>query len=373
MPATWHHLNRNPADSSISNFVPLSSELNQVIGGVHSEVHRIELAYGRRPLPPELNPDYLLNLAGTRFRQWRDTDAYACAHLAYWMADWQCIAASNWRLKFDSIMLAIKYARHAFHDTILEELLSRRLLPLIHSGKLGIAEISQVLMELTSLYAWIGDAKKSNSVAMQLNRIILEARQPFYDKRKRRIAQTVGVLSPQSKLASMLLAEAEEAAEQMDARADVSASQATIAIVNVSREEIKNVYERLWHRKNESDRFFHPKGVKPMDMTLNNAIAEMWYLLLTSLYLSKLDTARDAEARLRVLIYPESPARRYLSPPPWTGCWEPILKACRHSDVLDRAVLLVNQSTQPAAGSKLIKALHDLHTTISVMIRNCRL
>jgi hypothetical protein len=369
VPATWHHLNRNHSDSSISNFVPLSSELNQVIGGPKSEVRRAGFAYGMRPVPSTLEPEYLLRKADEHFRNWRDTDAYGCAHLAYWMAEWQGLDRPQLDIKFDCIMDAIKYARHAFHPTILEELLRRRLLPIVNRGAVATPEAARILMELTTQYAWVGSAEKSNTVAMQLNRLITGC-EPLssYDKRKRRIAQSVGVLFPKSKLAATLLAESAEAAERMDERADVMASEATIAITHVDPEKIKRLYERLHQRMVESDRFFHVKGAKPMNMTLNNAIAETWYFLLASLYLNKLDSAKQADEKLRILIFPENPAHRYISPATWPGSWATIMKDCRPSRLLDQSFMLLSQTTQSPPRCKLVKALDDVHVGISRLV-----
>jgi hypothetical protein len=319
-----HHLNREPGDCSISNFVPISSIYNKLIGGHKSQFLRVKYAYGVRVLPPELDPANLLEKARSHhFREWRNTDAYGCAHLAYWIARWQTTGQGDWFLKFDALMEAIRFVRHAFHPTILTELLCRQLLPMVDTAELGTEEIARVLMELTSIYAWIGCARESNEVAIQLSHFIdYGGRKNRYDKRRRRVAQTIGVIEPNSRFASALLAEAAEAAVLVDEKADISATQSTIALVHIDPTGIKSTYERLRIRMKESDSFFHLNELKPMNMTLNNAIAEMWYLFLASLHMHERATAERAEARLRRLINSGGFAHRYLSPEPWPGSWK---------------------------------------------------
>jgi hypothetical protein len=313
--SVWHHLNRNHQDNSIANLIRLTANLNEVIGRAspNSEI-------------ADIVTDCLLTRANQHFRDWRGTDAYACAHLAFWMAEWLAPSESVRQVK--CICSALRYARHTYHPEILASLI-KRLHSKLTQAKLGWNPLIEILTELTSVYAWVGAAEKDKDAAEILADILVRTKYEDYEtpsyqvvgSKKRRIAQTVSICSPNNRDAVKFLAEANEMAEALNDRTDIKNTKATLAIAHYDRKAIKESYEWLYQRAHNSQHILSPVAPKPIEMTLNNAIAEMWYLLLSAVNLGKEKVADEAYEKLRILVGPREDVHHYLSPPPTADSW----------------------------------------------------
>jgi hypothetical protein len=349
--SVWHHLNRNNQDNSIANLIPLTAHLNELIGRAspNSEI-------------ADIVTDCLLTRANQHFRDWRGTDAYACAHLAFWVAEWLAPSESVRQVK--SICSALRYARHTYHPEILASLI-KRLHSKVTQAKLGWNSLIEVLTELTSVYAWVGAAEEAKDAAEILADILVRTKYEDYEtpsyqvvgSKKRRIAQTVSICSPNSRDAVKFLAEANEMAEALNDLTDIKNTKATLAIAQYDRKAIKESYDWLYQRAHSSQHILSPVAPKPIEMTLNNAIAEMWYLLLSAVNLGKEKVADEAYEKLCHLVGPREDVHHYLSPSPTADWGLAMLREGKTSKSRDNAYQLYRCWQQPLTPPTLLMAI----------------
>jgi hypothetical protein len=304
--------------------------------------------------------------------RWRTTDAYACAHLAFWVAEWRYPADFDLRLR--SVCDALRYARHAYHSAILTCLLSERLHPLLelvlhqpsHQSdqyRLSRAALVRVRFELTTLYAWLGLPEPALTGARIMMRDLSQDQSKSYGmvgSKLRRTAHQILIFSPGDLEARRLLDEARELVGTPNDSADVHSTRAVIAIIHPDRHNLATVHEELLRREHDLRPFFSgdSSSVSPASMTLSNAIAGIWSLTLTAVSVGDTKTFRRAQEQLGILLRRGHKSHNYLSPPTVDGAWSRILIDAPHSPERDEAHgLLIFQ--QPPATLALVRALNE--------------
>jgi hypothetical protein len=155
-------------DDRLSNVVPLCGELNKMLAGYH--IQRTNVYH------PPLLPENLLKKADEHFSVgWYLPAAYGCAHLAFQIARrYNRFSAAE---QLPILRKAVYYARHAYHDDIVPELLLKPgnasqpitdvgLLELIHEGAAleDLSEVCQLLQELAALCNEGGDVALADEI-----------------------------------------------------------------------------------------------------------------------------------------------------------------------------------------------------------------
>ncbi len=153
--SNWHHLDDDVSNCCYANFVPVGSGINLAL----RDAHRVA-STGKVPILRlgELGPDVLLAKATVWHARWETGLAYGCARLAHY------VASAYLKEPPDSVLLcacdAFYYARHRFDERLLEDILTRDILPQVENARaltrITIGTVGLILIQLAGICSEFG-------------------------------------------------------------------------------------------------------------------------------------------------------------------------------------------------------------------------
>lgn len=163
----WHHLDDDTSNGRYANFIPIGSEMNLALRDARGASTRGEtptLRFG------ELTPSALLAQAAVWHAKWETGLAYGCSRLAAFIASAYLGEPADRVLAYACD--AIYYARHRFDATLIEDTLSRNIVPhLAPASPLSGATIGLILTQLAGICSEFGLIREAAEIFEAVDRL----------------------------------------------------------------------------------------------------------------------------------------------------------------------------------------------------------
>lgn len=237
---TWHHLDGNHSNHALANIIPLAARLNSELGGLKTRSRKSPLF-----LDPRLVPSDLLNRSDTNFRQWRVAAAFGCAHLAYFTGKAPYFALKD-SDRISVLRRALYFVRHRFNREMIEYIIQKELVPLLHRGAVAMDTTERHLL-LQEICALLGEEGESDFAA-EVSDLLAPGHSIGTEQKAsllRRKAQTEG-LAGRHRNVKRLLDEAQEVSrDELNQLANRVNTEAFLALSDSSKPRLKEAFEKI--------------------------------------------------------------------------------------------------------------------------------